>query len=95
LRPNLTPAAWARLRPSPVRSRIKPRSNSAIAGGNAVILKRSELAPLSALRLVEVLVQAGLPEEIITVAVGGAELGKAIIDLHDVRMVTVVTAVTI
>ncbi len=60
----------------------------AIAGGNAVILKPSELAPLSALRLVEALVQAGLPEEIVTVAVGGAELGKAIVGLRDVRMIS-------
>jgi hypothetical protein len=29
LRPNLTPAAWARLRPSPVRSRIRSRSATA------------------------------------------------------------------
>jgi acyl-CoA reductase-like NAD-dependent aldehyde dehydrogenase len=60
----------------------------AIAGGNAVILKPSELAPLSALRLVEALIQAGLPDEIVSVAVGGAELGKAIIALRDVRMVS-------
>lgn len=60
----------------------------AIAGGNAVILKPSELAPLSALRLVDTFVQAGLPKEIVTVAVGGAELGEAIIALRDVRMVS-------
>ena len=44
----------------------------AIAGGNAVILKPSELAPLSAIRLVKYLVEAGLPESVVTVATGGA-----------------------
>jgi len=34
LRPNFTPAAIARLRPSPVRSRISSRSNSAISTTN-------------------------------------------------------------
>jgi acyl-CoA reductase-like NAD-dependent aldehyde dehydrogenase len=60
----------------------------AIAGGNAIILKPSELAPLSALRLVDALLQAGLPEEIVTVAVGGPELGRAIIALREVRMIS-------
>ncbi|RUV98905.1 MULTISPECIES: aldehyde dehydrogenase family protein [unclassified Mesorhizobium] len=60
----------------------------AIAGGNAVLLKPSELTPLSAIRLVETLVEAGLPEEIVTVAVGGADLGSAIVSARDVRMVS-------
>ena len=51
----------------------------AIAGGNAVILKPSELAPLSAIKLVSCLVAAGLPETVVTVATGGAELGKALV----------------
>lgn len=60
----------------------------AIAGGNAVLLKPSELTPLSAIKLVEVLVESGLPEEIITVAIGGAELGKALVAAKDVRMIS-------
>lgn len=60
----------------------------AIAGGNAVILKPSELAPLSALKLVECLVQAGLPVSVVTVATGGVELGKALVELREVRMVS-------
>ncbi|TIX46564.1 MAG: aldehyde dehydrogenase family protein, partial [Mesorhizobium sp.] len=47
----------------------------ALAGGNAVLLKPSELTPLSAISLVEALREAGLPEEVITVAVGGTDLG--------------------
>ncbi|NRQ19122.1 aldehyde dehydrogenase family protein [Ensifer sesbaniae] len=60
----------------------------AIAGGNAVLLKPSELAPLSALKLVDVLVQSGLPEEIVTVVIGGADLGKALVVARDVRMIS-------
>lgn len=60
----------------------------AIAGGNAVILKPSELAPLSALRLVDYLVQAGLPEAVVTVAAGGAELGRALVAAREVRMIS-------
>jgi acyl-CoA reductase-like NAD-dependent aldehyde dehydrogenase len=60
----------------------------AIAGGNAVLLKPSELAPLSAIRLVETLVEAGLPPEIVTLAVGGADLGHAIVSAREVRMVS-------
>lgn len=60
----------------------------AVAGGNAVVLKPSELTPLSAIALVDALVEAGLPEEIVTVAVGGVELGKALVSARDVRMVS-------
>jgi acyl-CoA reductase-like NAD-dependent aldehyde dehydrogenase len=60
----------------------------AIAGGNAVLLKPSELTPLSAIALVDALVEAGLPEEIVTVAVGGVQLGRALVSARDVRMVS-------
>ena len=60
----------------------------AIAGGNAVLLKPSELTPLSAIKLVEVLVESGLPEEVITVAIGGPELGKALVSAREVRMIS-------
>lgn len=60
----------------------------AIAGGNAVILKPSELAPLSAIKLVSYLVAAGLPEAVVTVATGGAELGKALVAAREVRMIS-------
>lgn len=60
----------------------------AIAGGNSVILKPSELAPLSAIWLVDELVAAGLPEEVITVAIGGPDLGRTIVSARSVRMVS-------
>ncbi|WP_085035642.1 aldehyde dehydrogenase family protein [Ensifer aridi] len=60
----------------------------AIAGGNAVLLKPSELTPLSALKLVETLIEAGLPEAIVTVAIGGADLGRAMVSAREIRMVS-------
>ncbi|MBB4277627.1 aldehyde dehydrogenase family protein [Rhizobium mongolense] len=58
----------------------------AIAGGNALLLKPSDLTPFSAVKLVETLIEAGLPEEIITIAIGGVELGQALVSARDVRM---------
>ncbi|MFI6732460.1 aldehyde dehydrogenase family protein [Nonomuraea sp. NPDC050451] len=60
----------------------------AVAGGNAVVLKPSELTPLSALRLADTLVEAGLPEEAVTVVNGDAALGAAIVASPEVRMVS-------
>lgn len=60
----------------------------AIAGGNGVILKPSELAPLSAIKLVDYLRDAGLPTSVVTLATGGADLGKALVEAREVRMVS-------
>ena len=53
----------------------------AIAGGNAVILKPSALTPLSALRLVGDLIEAGLPEEVVTVVNGDADSAAAVVSV--------------
>ena len=60
----------------------------AIAGGNSILLKPSDLTPFSALKLVAALVEAGLPEEVITVACGGGALGAALVAERDVRMIS-------
>ena len=60
----------------------------AIAGGNAVILKPSALTPLSAMRLVDVLTEAGLPEDVVTIVNGDAQIAAAIVAAPDVRMVS-------
>ncbi|TGR15136.1 aldehyde dehydrogenase family protein [Mesorhizobium sp. M4B.F.Ca.ET.190.01.1.1] len=60
----------------------------AIAGGNSVLLKPSNLTPFSAIKLVEALREAGLPQEIITVAHGDRELVSAMISAREVRMVS-------
>lgn len=60
----------------------------AIAGGNSVILKPSELTPFSALRLVETLVEAGLPQDIVSVVTGDRDTGRALVSLDMVRMIS-------
>ncbi|KPH04256.1 aldehyde dehydrogenase [Rhizobium leguminosarum bv. trifolii] len=60
----------------------------AIAGGNAVLLKPSNLTPFSSINLVAVLNEAGLPPEIITVVHGDREIVTALISARDVRMVS-------
>jgi len=53
----------------------------ALAGGNVVILKPSELAPLSAVALCEILIDAGLPPKCISLLHGpGASIGRALLD---------------
>ncbi|WP_325950657.1 aldehyde dehydrogenase family protein [Pseudomonas putida] len=60
----------------------------AIAGGNSVVLKPSELAPLSAVKLVSYLNKTGLPTEVVSVATGDADLGKALVAHRAVRMIS-------
>ncbi|AGS24480.1 aldehyde dehydrogenase family protein [Rhizobium etli] len=60
----------------------------AIAGGNAVLLKPSNLTPFSSIKLVEALLEAGLPREIITVVHGDREIVRALVSAREVRMVS-------
>jgi acyl-CoA reductase-like NAD-dependent aldehyde dehydrogenase len=61
----------------------------AIAGGNAVILKPATDTPLSALKLTEILLEAGLPPEGINTLTGsGGEIGDALVKDPRVRKIT-------
>ncbi|ODR26114.1 aldehyde dehydrogenase family protein [Mycolicibacterium porcinum] len=51
----------------------------ALAAGNAVVLKPSELAPFAALRFGELCLEAGLPEGLVTVVPADAEGGDALV----------------
>ena len=60
----------------------------ALACGNTVVLKPSELTPLTALRLGELALEAGLPEGVLNVVVGtGAEAGWRLVEHPDVRKI--------
>jgi len=51
----------------------------ALAAGNAVVLKPSEMTPFSALRMAELAVKAGIPEGLINIVQGnGATTGNAL-----------------
>jgi acyl-CoA reductase-like NAD-dependent aldehyde dehydrogenase len=55
----------------------------ALMAGNAVVLKPSELTPLSVLFGAELAANAGIPENILQVVVGGGAAGEALIDCAD------------
>ncbi len=60
----------------------------ALAAGNTVVLKPAELTPLTALRLQELAVQAGLPEGVFTVVAGkGSVVGARFVTHPAVRKV--------
>jgi glyceraldehyde-3-phosphate dehydrogenase (NADP+) len=61
----------------------------AIAGGNAVVLKPATVTPLSALKLAEALVEAGLPWNILNVVTGqAAKIADALVTDPRVRMIS-------
>jgi len=61
----------------------------AIAGGNSVILKPATVTPLSALKLTEAFIEAGLPAGVLQCLTGhGAILGDALVSDKRVRMVS-------
>jgi len=63
---------------------------NAIALGNCMILKPSELVPLSAGRIAELLAEAGLPEGVFQVVHGGKEAVEAICDHPGIAAVSFV-----
>jgi acyl-CoA reductase-like NAD-dependent aldehyde dehydrogenase len=75
-----------------------PLSNSfgdcipALAAGNTIVLKPSEVTPLSSLMMEEMLRDCGLPEGVYNVATGYGETGAALIDNVDFVMFTGSTA---
>jgi acyl-CoA reductase-like NAD-dependent aldehyde dehydrogenase len=60
----------------------------ALACGNTVVLKPAELTPLSALRLAELALEAGIPEGVLNVVVGkGSVVGQRLIEHPDVAKI--------
>lgn len=61
----------------------------AIAAGNAVVLKPAGQTPMSALKLASILLEAGLPERLLSVIPGpGSEVGKVLTEHDLVRAIT-------
>jgi betaine-aldehyde dehydrogenase len=60
----------------------------ALATGNTVVLKPAELTPLSALRLAELALEAGIPEGVVNVVVGqGSVVGMRLVEHPDVAKI--------
>jgi len=60
----------------------------ALACGNTVVLKPAELTPLSALRLAELALEAGIPEGVLNVVVGpGRVVGQRLVEHPDVAKI--------
>jgi betaine-aldehyde dehydrogenase len=60
----------------------------ALACGNTVVLKPAELTPLSALRLQELILEAGVPEGVVNVVVGkGSVVGRRLVEHPDVAKI--------
>ncbi|HEX8756669.1 MAG TPA: betaine-aldehyde dehydrogenase, partial [Steroidobacteraceae bacterium] len=64
------------------------KSAPALACGNAMIFKPAELTPLTAVRLREVLAEAGLPEGVFQVVQGMADTGRLLTSHPEIRKVS-------
>ncbi len=65
----------------------------ALAAGNTMVFKPSELTPLSALVLAEVLMEAGLPAGVFNVVQGGREVGQALAEHPGINKISLTGSV--
>jgi len=70
------------------------KSAPALACGNAILFKPANLTPLTAVKLQEVLAEAGLPEGLFQVVQGFAETGRLLTRHPGIRKVSVTGAVS-
>ncbi|KAG9032219.1 hypothetical protein FRB95_001698 [Tulasnella sp. JGI-2019a] len=66
----------------------------ALAAGNSIIVKPSELAPMSVLEFAELAAEAGLPADVLSVLPGGSAIGKAVISHPMIRKVDITAGTT-
>ncbi len=67
----------------------------AFAGGNSVILKPATVTPLSAIKLAEALLEAGLPPQVLQIITGhGVEIGEPLIKDERVQMMSFTGGIT-
>jgi betaine-aldehyde dehydrogenase len=69
------------------------KSAPALAFGNAMVFKPSEMTPLSALALAEILHEAGLPAGLLNVVQGAGDVGAALVTHPDVAKVSLTGSV--
>ena len=60
----------------------------ALVSGNPVVLKPSEETPLTALRLIEIMNEAGLPSGVLNLVTGGRSAGAALVEHPAIRAIT-------
>ncbi|GAA3398177.1 aldehyde dehydrogenase family protein [Cryptosporangium minutisporangium] len=60
----------------------------ALAAGNTVVIKPSEVTPLTTIRLVELLVEAGVPAGVVNLVLGAGPVGAALVEHPDVDLVS-------
>lgn len=60
---------------------------AAIVTGNTVVLKPSPLAPTIAVRFRDLLIECGMPENVVTLMQGGPEFGDALVQHPDIRFI--------
>lgn len=62
--------------------------SAALANGNTVVVKPSELTPLTTLALADILAQAGVPTGVVNIVTGGREAGIRLTEHPDVAKIT-------
>ena len=60
----------------------------ALAAGNTIVMKPAPSTPLSTLLFAQLTTEAGLPDGVFNVVLGGGDIGHALVTHHDVRMVS-------
>ncbi|MDN6322554.1 MAG: aldehyde dehydrogenase family protein, partial [Halomonas sp.] len=64
------------------------KSAPALAAGNAVVFKPSEVTPLTTLRLAEIFTEAGLPDGVFNVVQGDGRVGEMLTQHADIDKIT-------
>ncbi len=66
----------------------------ALAAGNTIVLKSSEVTPMVGLEYARLALEAGFPPGVVNVVTGGPEVGRALVAHEGVRMITFTGGVT-
>lgn len=64
------------------------KSAPALAAGNAMVFKASEITPLTALKLAEIYSEAGVPDGVFNVVTGGGDVGSYLTEHPEIAKVS-------